>query len=115
MLILPDVNQALKPLRGKLFPLGWWKLLRGFKRIDAMRAVLMGTRPRFRKMGIDYAFYDAGLRVAHDHKFRRIELSWILAHNVTLIRPLERFGAFETKRYRLYEKPLDGADSPPRA
>lgn len=108
MLILPDVNQALKPLRGKLFPFGWWKLLRGLKRVDAMRAVLMGTRPQYRKMGIDYAFYNAGLRVAQDHRYRRIELSWILAQNVGVLRPLEKFGAYETKRYRIYEKTFVG-------
>lgn len=106
MLVMPDVNQALRPLRGKLLPFGWWKLLRGLKRIDAMRGMVMGVRPQFRKMGIDYAFYTEGLRVAHTRGYRTIELSWILAHNVELIHALERLEATETKRYRLYEKPL---------
>jgi hypothetical protein len=106
MILLPDVNQALRPLRGKLLPLGWWKLLRGLKRVDAMRAVVMGIRPQFRKIGIDYGFYYAGLKAAHGRGYRIIELSWILAHNVELIRALERLEARETKRYRLYEKAL---------
>lgn len=106
MIVLPDVNQALRPLRGRLFPLGWWKLLRGLKRIDAMRALAMGIRPRYRKLGIDYAFYAEGLRVAKKRCYRWVELSWILAENVELIRALERVEARETKRYRLYEKDL---------
>ena len=106
MLILPDLNQALKPLRGRLLPFGWWKLLRGLKRVDAMRAVLMGSRPAYRKRGIDYAFYYEGLLVAKKHRFREIELSWVLESNVELLRPLIHFGARETKRYRLYEKAL---------
>jgi hypothetical protein len=106
MIILPDLNQALRPLRGRLFPFGWWTLLRGLKRIDAMRALAMGIRPRFRKNGIDYAFYTAGLAAAHGRGYKHIELSWILAENVELTRALERLEARETKRYRLYEKAL---------
>jgi GNAT superfamily N-acetyltransferase len=106
MLVIPDVNQALRPLRGKLLPFGWWKLLRGLGKIDAMRGMVMGVRPRFRKLGIDYAFYTEGLKVAHARGYRTIELSWILAHNVELIHALERLEAIETKRYRLYEKAL---------
>ena len=106
MVILPDVNQVLRPLRGKLFPLGWWKLLRGMKRIDAMRGLVLGIRPRFRKLGIDYAFYTEGLQAAQARGYRWIELSWILAHNVELLHALQRLEARETKRYRLYEKAL---------
>jgi GNAT superfamily N-acetyltransferase len=106
MLILPDVNQALKPLRGRLLPLGWLKLLLGLKKVDAMRATVMGTRPAYRKLGIDYAFYYEGLKVAYAHRYRTVELSWILADNVELLRPLDRMGGVETKRYRLYEKSL---------
>jgi hypothetical protein len=105
-IILPDLNQALRPLRGRLLPLGWWKLLRGLKRVDAMRALIMGIRPRFRNLGIDYGFYQTGLLSAYGRKYRWIELSWILADNAALITALGRLEARETKRYRLYEKAL---------
>jgi hypothetical protein len=106
MILLPDLNQALKPLRGRLFPFGWWKLLRGVKRVDAMRALVMGIRPSYRKSGIDYGFYHAGLMAAHKRGYRRIELSWVLDNNVEVLRALSRLEARETKRYRLYEKSL---------
>jgi len=106
MLVLPDVNQALKPLRGKLFPLGWWKLLRGLKRVRAIRAVLMGALPAYRNLGIDYAFYHEGLKLAMARGYRDIELSWVLEHNVHITRPLTRLNASLSKRYRLYEKSL---------
>jgi GNAT superfamily N-acetyltransferase len=106
MILLPDLNQAIRPLRGKLFPLGWWTLLRGLKRVDAMRALAMGVRPKFRKTGLDYAFYAAGLAAAHGRGYKHIELSWILADNLELTRALGRLEARETKRYRLYEKAL---------
>jgi hypothetical protein len=105
-LALPDINQALKPLRGRLFPIGWARLLWGLRRIDALRAMVLGIRPGFRKLGIDYAFYYHGLRAAQRRRIRRFEVSWVLAHNVELLRPVERFGARVYKRYRLYEKDL---------
>lgn len=107
MLILPDLNQALKPLRGRLFPLGWWKLLRGLRRIDTIRAILMGARPAYRNLGLDHLFYYEGLKVGETGGFRNIELSWILETNVGILRPLNRLGGREGKRYRLYEKTVE--------
>lgn len=101
---LPDVNQALKPLRGRLLPFGWLKLLRGLRRVDRIRAMAMGIRPRFRKQGIDYALYLRGLKAAQAKGMKEIEVSWVLDHNVALVAAVERFGANIYKRYRLYEK-----------
>lgn len=106
MINLPDLNQALRAARGRLFPFGWWKILRRLKRIDGMRAMVMGIRPGYRKIGIDYGFYHAGLMAAHGRRYREIELSWVLENNVELLRALGRLEARETKRYRLYEKQL---------
>ncbi|MBI4602102.1 MAG: N-acetyltransferase [Planctomycetes bacterium] len=106
MIALPDVYQALRPLRGRLFPLGWLRLFWGLRRVDGLHGLVMGVRPRFRKLGIDHAFYLEGLRAAWEHGYKTVELSWVLAHNAGILRPLERLGALETKRYRLYEKAL---------
>lgn len=104
MLCLPDYNQALRPLRGKLFPLGWMRLWRGLSRIDRMRGMALGVRPGFRKMGIDHALLLEALRAAQRKGYRAIDVSWMLAHNVEMLRPLERVGARVYKRYRLYER-----------
>ena len=43
-LSLPDVNQALRPLNGRLFPCNWLRLLRNLKKIDRnLASPLMGV------------------------------------------------------------------------
>ena len=105
-LSLLDYNQLLKPLRGRLFPFGWWSLLTGKRRIDGMRGMVMGVRPRFRKMGIDYAFYHESLMASHQYGLKHIDLSWILAENSELTNAVFRLRAHGYKRHRLYEKEL---------
>ena len=87
-------------------PLGWLRLLRGLKRIDRMRGMVLGVRPGYRGMGIDHALLRAGLDEAVQRGYREIEIGWMLADNLEMIRPLQRLGMELTKRYRLYETPL---------
>jgi hypothetical protein len=105
-LSLPDINQALKLLGGRLFPLGWLRLLRGLKRIDAIRVTLMGVRREWRQMGIDLAFYRLTAENAYRHGIYRAEMSWILESNETMNRVLRHINAQVTKTYVMYEKQI---------
>ncbi len=105
-LSLPDINQALRPLRGRLFPLGWLRLLRNLKRIDAIRVTLMGVRREWRQMGIDLAFYRLTAENAYRHGIYRAEMSWILESNEPMNRVLRHINARVTKTYVMYEKAI---------
>ena len=56
-LALPDYNQALRHMNGRLFPLGFLKLLWYRRRIDALRVLLLGTNPDVRVRGLDAMLY----------------------------------------------------------
>ncbi|MFX5949055.1 hypothetical protein ABTF06_19230, partial [Acinetobacter baumannii] len=45
MITLPDLNEAIKPLNGRLFPFGWAKLLLWLRKpqVRTMRVPLMGV------------------------------------------------------------------------
>ena len=101
-----DYNQLLKPLRGRLLPFGWWSLFTGKRRIDRTRGMVMGIRPGFRKMGIDFAFYHAGLTAVQRRGLKNIDVSWVLAENHVMVTAMERVEARIYKRHRLYEKGL---------
>jgi hypothetical protein len=105
-LSLPDFNQALKPLRGRLLPFGWLRLLRGLKRISRMRGMVLGVRARFRGLGIDHALLHDGLAGAIANGYRAIEIGWVLADNEPMLRALQRAECVIAKRYRLYEREL---------
>ncbi len=103
---LPDFNQALKHLNGRLFPFGLFKLLWYRRKIDQARVLTLGIKPGFRKAGLAAMMY---LRLFQDGPsagYHRAECSWILEDNWDMRRGLERMGATVYKTYRVYEKAL---------
>src|SRR5439155_199948 len=49
---LPDANEALAPLGGRLWPFGWLRLLRRIPRLRSARFILLGVRPEHRARGL---------------------------------------------------------------
>jgi GNAT superfamily N-acetyltransferase len=105
-LSVPDFNQALQPIRGKLLPFGWLKFLLGKRKIDAARTLLMGVLPEYRKMGLDMAMVYRTMTAAFKDGITKGECSWVLADNEPMNRIMEGYGADCYKTYRVFEKKL---------
>ncbi len=112
LIALPNLNEAIRDLRGKLFPLGWAKLLWRLKirGVRTARVALMGIR-RSAAKGVTgslmpFLLIDAVRREALRYGCTHIELSWILEDNLPMRRIIEGFGAVAYKTYRVYGKPL---------
>ena len=108
-LALPDINQALIRLNGRLFPLGLLKLLWHTKiknKIDGVRLVTFGVVPQFQKRGIDSAMYVATYKRGISKGYNWAELSWMLESNELILKAATQMGGKLTKRYRIVELPL---------
>ncbi len=110
---LPNINEAIRDLNGRLLPFGWAKLLWRLKshRVRSARVPLMGVRRRLSGTLIGSALplqlIGAAILPARAvFGFRSIELSWILEDNLPMRRVLERLGARVYKTYRIYGKKL---------
>jgi hypothetical protein len=112
IVLLPDVNQAIRDLDGRLLPLGWLKLLWRLRagRVSRGRVVLMGVRVRYQHsplgLALALALIDAVRRAALREGIAEVELSWILADNAGVLRLVQSLGGRLHKRYRIYDKPL---------
>lgn len=107
---LPDSNQALGKLQGKLttfgLPLGLAKLFWHSRRTDGLRLVTLGVKEAYRKRGLDAILYlDTG-RAARKLGYKSWEISWTLEDNVLVNRAIEMMGGKQYKTYRLYEANL---------
>ena len=103
---IPDVNQVLKRMGGRLFPFGVLHFLRRHAIIDQARVLLLGVVPDERRMGL-YPLLIAELhRRGLARGYRRGELSWTLEDNDAVNAGIEAVGGRRHKTYRLYEKPL---------
>jgi hypothetical protein len=105
-LALPDFNQVLRRLNGRLLPFGLLKLLYYRRRIDALRVVTMGVIKKFRGLGIDACFYHESFLRAKARGLWHAEMSWILENNEPMNRILRNIGFRLYKTYRLYDFPL---------
>jgi hypothetical protein len=102
-LALPDYNQILIRLNGRLLPLGIFKFLYHKRRIDALRILTMGVIRKHRHKGIDSCFYFETYKRALAKGIWRGEMSWILENNVIMNRIVANIGFTIYKKYRLYD------------
>lgn len=105
-LAVPDVNQVLHRINGRLFPFGLFRLLWHSKikdKIDGVRIITMGVSPEFQKKGIDTVFYVETFKVGVQRGYSWAEMSWVLEDNVKMNRILDLLGAKLYKKYRIYE------------
>lgn len=108
-LALPDINQALIHLKGKLFPLGLLKLLFHTKiknKIDCVRMITFGIVPQFQKRGLDSMMYINTYKKGVEKGYTWAELSWILETNELMCRAAEEMNAKLSKKYRIVEMPI---------
>jgi GNAT superfamily N-acetyltransferase len=110
---LPDVNEAIRPLNGRLTRFGLpWGLLRFLRRkrhIKTARMVVLDVLKEYRRRGI------AELLILHTLDYGKnvigytgAELSWTQEDNDPVNRTIEAVGARRYKTYRIYEKDLPG-------
>jgi GNAT superfamily N-acetyltransferase len=105
--LLPDVHVALPAARGRLLPLGWWRLLRAVRRIRSGRFVLMGVRPEAAGRGLAAHLALAMGRAVRAAGYRHVDVSLVLDENARMRRVIEAFGCTPSRSYRLFGKELE--------
>ncbi len=100
---LPDYNQVLRHLNGRLFPFGFVKFLQLKNKIDNIRLWALGVKDKFRNMGIDALLYYESFLGAKRKGYKIAEVSWILEDNLAIINPIMLWGAKRYKTYRVYQ------------
>ena len=113
MMTLPDANQPIKAIRGKLFPFGWIKMLSWLKKPKNadMRVPLMGVVKRLQasRLASQLAFmmieYIRRNAVA-DYGSRRGEIGWILEDNQGMVAIADAINSKVNREYVIYEKAL---------
>ena len=107
-LTLPDINQVLAKMNGRLLPFGWWHFLTGRRRIDRLRVFALGVKPEYQHFGVAAALYVRHVEVAERVPQKGGEMGWILEVNEPMNRAMEGMGGHIVKRYRLFQLPLTG-------
>ena len=112
IVLLPNINEIIQDLNGRLLPFGWLKMLWRLKvkYPKSARIPLMGVRSQYHDslMGAALAFgVIAGLQQpALKRGLKEVELSWILEDNMGMRNIIESINGRVYKTYRIYSKKL---------
>jgi len=110
-LAVPNLNEAIHDLNGKLFPFGFIKLFWRLKvrRVRTGRLLLLGIRKEYRTRryaGLAYLLCDEIYHQAHKRGYQWAEFSWTLEENRLINSLITKIGCTHYKTYRIYEKRL---------
>ncbi|MCW3848289.1 GNAT family N-acetyltransferase [Sphingomonas sp. LB-2] len=113
MIALPDLNDALMPLKGNLFPFGWLKLLLWLRRpkTKGARVPLMGVVKRLQgsRLASQLAFMMIEyIRAASVDEYgaQRGEVGWVLEDNQGMVAIADAIESKVNRQYNIYEKGL---------
>ncbi len=112
-IMIPNLNEAIRDLSGRLFPLGWAKLLWRVK-VDhpkSTRLMLLGIRESVRKNvkrygGLSAAMYVEVAKRGKAKGYEWSELSWTREDDKPINLGIKAMGAKIYKTYRVYHKAL---------
>jgi GNAT superfamily N-acetyltransferase len=116
-LTLPDLDEAIRPLGGRLttfgLPIGLARLVWRLRRVRNARLLTLGVRPAWRRRGITELLitrtYEAGRALG----FHEAELGWTAEDNPLIENAIRQLGASPYKTYRIYARDLPPAEAPP--
>lgn len=113
MIALPNINEVIKDLNGRLFPTGLlkliWRLMLGRYRFESARLLLLGIMPEFRGSalgGLSVLLYVRAHRGAQKLGIKHGELGWTLEENDKINAGIQFMGGRIGKVYRIYGKDL---------
>jgi GNAT superfamily N-acetyltransferase len=102
---IPDVNMLLRGLNGRLFPIGWLKLLLGMPRLRRYRMFALGVIPEYHGRGIDSLLYRALYESLYTPDVW-LEINYVLEDNVPMNNAIRKLNAKPLRRYRVYQREL---------
>ena len=100
---VPDYNQVLKHLNGRITPVSIIKYFRYKKRINCARALIMFVIPEYRKKGVSFAIYNQSALNGLKKGYTWGEGSTIGEDNTRMRTDIESIGAEHYKTYRIYK------------
>lgn len=103
-----SLSRALQKTGGRLFPFGWYHLLRAlkWKRDEKADLLLIGVRPDYQGLGVNALFFNDLIPIYNRYGFKRAETGPQLEDNVRELSQWKPLNPTFTKRRRCYRKSL---------
>lgn len=103
---MPDLSEGLQNAKGKLFPLGIFKVISAMKQTKHLTLLLGAIKPKYQGLGLDAMMAVKLLETAKEREMKTIESHLILETNHKMIGEVVKAGGKIHKRFRIYQKKL---------
>ncbi len=108
VLAYPDLSAAIQRCKGRLWPTGWYHLMREFKRTRWLNFNGGGILERYRGLGGNALLYSELYHTVVDRpQYHCADLVQVQETNRRMIQELEAMRVKPYKRHRVYRRPLD--------
>ncbi|MFC2170131.1 GNAT family N-acetyltransferase [Acidobacteriota bacterium] len=101
---LPNYNEVLKKMNGRLTPLAILRYFLNRKKIKGIRGVVFGVLKEYRRTGISYLLYSELEKNGIESGYEWCESSWQLEDNDAINKFTVSIGGKIYKKYRIFEK-----------
>ena len=105
----PSFSEALRKTKnGKLFPFGWWHLLRTLKwhNTETVDLLLIGVLPEYRQKGANAILFDDLIRWYQKYGFKKALTLAMMETNDGVLSAWQYFEAATVKRLRSYKRSI---------
>ena len=106
-LTLPDLNEALQHVNGRLWPFGALKLWWHSRHLRRATFKILMIRPEFRGRGLESLLTTETARAIFARGFREVDMSLTGEDNENMQRMMAGLGMQVYRRYRVYERTID--------
>ena len=107
---MTSLSHALQKSKGRLFPFGWFHLVRAlkWKRDEKAELFLIAIRPDYQGLGVNALVFDDLIPIYNAHHIRWAETGPQLENNVKELSQWKPLNPSFTKRRRCYTKRING-------
>jgi hypothetical protein len=103
---MPNFVEGIRKSRGRLFPLGIFKIMRAAKKTKQLDLLLGAIKEKYRGRGLDVLMGVKMIESAHEIGMEFIDTHHEMETNTKVRAEMEKMGGEIYKRFRVFQKPL---------
>lgn len=106
LISMPEISNGIRRAKGRLFPFGWFHVLRESRRSTMLTLLLGAVKQQYRGLGIETLMAQAVFQSAWKSGIRQLDSHLILETNTPMRSECERLNSRLHKRFRIYRKAI---------
>jgi hypothetical protein len=106
MVAMPNPYKGIQKSRGRLFPFGIFHIMKAMRSAESINTMLGAVHPDHQKQGLDLFLGISTIEAAKKANMKYVDTHVVMEENNDMMAEFKRYGAFLTKRFRVYQKQL---------